>query len=100
MENSISIKNNNSYINMLINQTFSILPLYEENGQCQILSQKIDNLFHRLNGFFKMNEFDSNTTLDILSFINELKDSDNHEEVRCCVLKVCSLLSRLKVVSE
>lgn len=100
MENNISIKDNNSYINMLINQTFSILPIYEENGQCTILSQKIDNLLHRLSGFFKMNDFDSNTTIDILSFINELKDSDNHEEVRCCVLKVCSLLSRLKVVIE
>ena len=100
MENNISIQDNNSYIDMLINQTFSILPLYEENGQCQILSQKIDNLFHRLSGFFKMKDFDSNTTIDILSFINELKDSDIHEEVRCCVLKVCSLLSRLKVVIE
>ena len=100
MENNISIQDNNSYIDMLINQTFSILPLYEENGHCLILSQKIDNLLHRLSGFFKMNDFDSNTTIDILSFINELKDSDNHEEVRCCVLKVCSLLSRLKVVVE
>ena len=100
MENNISIQDNNSYIDMLINQTFSILPLYEENGQCQILSQKIDNLFHRLSGFFKMKDFDSNTTIDILSFINELKDSDIHEEVRCCVLKACSLLSRLKVVDE
>lgn len=100
MENNISIQDNNSYIDMLINQTFSILPLYEENCQCTILSQKIDNLLHRLSGFFKMNDFDSNTTIDILSFINELKDSDSHEEVRCCVLKVCSLLSRLKVVIE
>ena len=32
--------------------------------------------------------------------VNELKESDNHSEVRCCVLKICSLLSRLKVVNE
>lgn len=100
MENNISIQDNNSYIDKLINQTFSILPLYEEYGQCLILSRKIDNLTHRLSGFFKMNDFDVNITIDILSFINELKDSDDHDKIRCCVLKACSLLSRLKVVIE
>ena len=101
MENiNISISDTNSYIDMLINQCFSILPLYEENGNCKMLIQKIDNLLHRLSGFFKMNTFDSNITIDILSFVNELKDSDSHDEVRCCVLKICSLLSRLKVVNE
>ena len=94
----ISIQDNNSYIDKLIKQTFSVLPLYEENGRCLILEQKIENLFRKLSGFFKMNEFDSNATIDILSFINVLKDSDNHEEIRCCVLKTCSLLSQLKVV--
>lgn len=101
MENiEISIEDTNSYIDMLINQCFSILPLYEENGNCKMLTQKIDNLLHRLNGFFKINTFDSNITIDILSFVNELKDTDSHEEVRCCVLKICSLLSRLKVVNK
>lgn len=96
------ISNNdiNSYIEMLINQSFSILPVYEENGKCEILTQKIDNIFHRLSGFFKMNNFDSKTTIDILSFVIELRDVDNHSEVRCCVLKICSLLSQLKVVTE
>uniref|UniRef100_UPI004056F267 hypothetical protein n=1 Tax=Agathobacter sp. TaxID=2021311 RepID=UPI004056F267 len=100
MENNISIKDNNSYINMLINQTFSILPLYEENGKCELLTQKINNVYHRLNGFFKMNSFGSDITIDILSFVNKLKDSDSHKEIRFCVLKVCSLLSCLKVVDE
>ena len=45
----ISIDDTNSYIDMLINQCFSILPLYEENGNCKMLTQKIDNLLHRLN---------------------------------------------------
>ena len=100
MENNISIQDSNSYIDMLINQTFSILPLYEENGKCSILNHKIDNMLHRTNGFFKMNDFDSNITIDILSFIKELRGSDKHEEIRCCVLKICSLLSQLKVVIE
>lgn len=96
----ISNDNINSYIETLINQSFSILPLYEENGKCEILTQKIDNIFHRINGFFKINNFDSKITIDILSFASELKDVDSHSDVRCCVLKICSLLSQLKVVTE
>ena len=91
---------NDTYIDTLINQVFSILPLYEESGLSLALTQKIDNIFHKVNGFFEMNEFDSNITIDILSFINELKKCDNHSAVRCCVLKSCSLLSRLKVVDK
>ena len=67
----ISIDDTNSYIDMLINQCFSILPLYEENGNCKMLIQKIDNLLHRLNGFFKMNNFNSNITIDILKALLE-----------------------------
>lgn len=93
-------KDNNSYIDMLINQCYSILPLYEENGRSQILVKKIDNVFNRLNGFFKMNSFNPNVTIDILSFATELKESDSHKDVRRCVLKICALLSRLKVVVE
>ena len=99
-ENNFSLSNTNSYIGKLIDQCFSILPLYEENGSCQILSQKLDNLIFKLNGFFNMNNFDSNITTDILSYANNLKSFTNHVEVRCCVLKICSLLSRLKVVIE
>ena len=99
-ENNFSLSNTNSYIDKLIDQCFSILPLYEENGNCQILSQKLDNLIYKLNGFFNMNNFDSNITTDILSYANNLKSFNNHVEVRCCVLKICSLLSRLKVVIE
>lgn len=100
MEEKFFIQDNNSYIDYLINQTFSILPSYEENGKCELLAQKIENLIHRLNGFFVMNDFDVNVTMDILSFVNALKDLDNHKNVRCCVLKTCSLLSQLKVVDE
>ena len=99
-ENNFSLSNTKSYIDKLIDQCFSMLPLYEENGSCQILFQKLDNLIFKLNGFFNMNNFDSNITTDILSYANNLKSFNNHVEVRCCVLKICSLLSRLKVVIE
>lgn len=97
MDNTF-INDINSYIDVLINQSFSILPIYEEEGNSEKLKHKIDNISHRLNGFFKMNNFDPRITIDILAFTNELRDSNNHKDVRCCVLKICSLLSRLKVV--
>lgn len=100
MENIFSIKENNAYIDVLINQTFSILPLYEEDKNSKFLSQKITNLTYRLNGFFKINDFDTNITIDILALVNELGTFENHAKVRNCVLRVCSLLSRLRVVVE
>lgn len=101
MEEKFFIQDNNSYIEYLINQTFSILPLYEEYGYCLVLTQKIDNLYRKMNGFFSINEFDPIITIDIISFINELKNTENtHADVRSCVLTSCSLLSSLKVVTE
>ena len=97
-KNEKSYINTNSYIDKLINQCFSILPLYEENDNCQILSQKVDNIIYKLNGFFNMNNFDTVVITDILSYTNNLKSFKSHKEVRCCVLKVCSLLASLKVV--
>ncbi len=94
------ILDNNSYIELLINHTFSILPTYEEHGKCELIVQKIENLIHRLKGFFSMNDFPLEITMDILSFMNALKDLDEHKAIRCCVLKTCSLLSQLKVVDN
>ena len=97
-KNEESYIDTNSYIDKLINQCFSILPLYEENSNCKILSQKVDNILYKLNGFFNMNNFDTVVIADILSYTNNLKSFKSHREVRCCVLKVCSLLASLKVV--
>ena len=97
---NFSINDINSYIDILTNQSFSILPLYEENGINKVLIQKINSLNYKLNAFFKANRFDPNITIEILSFANELSNIDNHDEMRYFVLRICSLLSRLKVVEE
>ena len=96
MQNYFSINIDNSYIDRLINQTFSILPIYEEHGNCEYYENKVNNLFYKMNGFFKLKSFHSDTTTDILSLLNTLKFSNNHKEVRSCVLKICSLLTKLK----
>lgn len=100
MKNEIcsSVDGINSYIDLLIDQCFSILPLYEENGHSKLLVQKINNILHRLIGFFKIYNCDSNVTIDILSLVNTLKDINTHDEVRSCVLRVFSLLSCIKAV--
>lgn len=101
MEEKFFIRDTDSYINHLINQTFSILPYFEEYGYCLVLTQKIENLCRKMNGFFSINEFDPIVTIDIISLVNKLKSADNtHADVRSCVLTVCSLLSGLKVVDE
>ena len=99
---NINISNDdiNIYIDTLINQSFSILPLYEENGMCPILIQKINNIDYKLNNFFKINSFDSNIIIETLAFINGLRDANSHDEVRFFVLKICALLSSLKAVIE
>lgn len=101
MENktALSYSSIDSYLDLLINQTFSILPLYEEHGVCQPLLNKTDNLIYRMQGFFAINDFDSDITTNILSYANSLKTLYKHNQIRRCVLKICSLLSKLKAVA-
>lgn len=93
-----TIYNDNLYIDRLINQCFSILPLFEENGMDNNLQKKIDNIFHRCKGFFHMNQYESETILNILSILYSLKSMEVHGDIRHNVLKVCNLLSEMKVV--
>lgn len=98
MEKYISGSHINAYIDVLTNQVFSILPFFEENGNCETLSNKIDNINLKFIGFFKMIDCDSNVYIEILSLMKTLQCSKSHIEIRRCVLKICSLLSSLKVV--
>lgn len=89
-----------SYIDSLVNQAFSILPIFEKSGNSDFLSRKIDNLCMRMQGFFELNNFDHSIAIEILSFTNSLKMLHKHSEIRKCVLKICSMLSSLKVVNQ
>lgn len=97
-KNALSYSSTDFYLDLLINQSFSILPLYEEHGVCEPLMNKVDNLLYRMQGFFALNNFDSGITTDILSYVNSLKSLNGHSKIRRCVLKICSLLSQLKAV--
>ncbi len=99
MSVEMSVNDINEYIDSLINQTFSILPIYEEFGYTENLSNKVFNLSVKLDGFFQFHEFDKIVVIDILSLVNELQNTKNHKRIRSCVLKICSLLGRLKVVN-
>lgn len=101
MENKSSLSHSSiySYLDLLINQSFSILPLYEEHGICESFINKVDNIIYRMQGFFAINDFDSDITTDILSYANSLKTLYKHNQIRRCVLKICSLLSKLKAVA-
>lgn len=94
--NNLSPNETNSYINHLINQVYSILPLYEEGEEKDILALKIHSISLKIDGFFEQKSFNNILCVDILSLIAKLERLESHDEVRTCVLKICNLLSDLK----
>ena len=100
METFSNPKEINQYIDYLTDQVFSILPVFEETGYSESLQRKICNMGAKLDGFFRLYNFTSPCTMDILSLMAELEVTNEHKRIRSCVLKTCSLLSQLKVVDE
>lgn len=98
MNTSTNTKELNEYIDYLIDQVFSILPVFEENGHTKDLERKVSNMGAKLDGFFRLYNFTSPYVMDILSLMAELEVSKDHKKIRSCVLKACSLLTQLKVV--
>jgi hypothetical protein len=97
----LSSSNINQYISDIIGRVYSILPLYETHGKTIILDNKIDGLYRNIDGFLcvynQIYHSESHISLDIISYISELRFANKHKEVRLCVLKICSLLDSLKV---
>ena len=87
----------NAYIAKLINKVYRVLPIYEEDGKTEQLSNKIDGLLRCIDGFLCSYQCDEDLSLDIISYMQELQFADTHEEIRSCVLKVCNLLDKIKV---
>lgn len=84
------------YIDYLTNKIFSILPTFEEEGYSSNLVSRIDNLKIKIDGFLILSECDKNIRLEVMSLLSKLNSEVSHKEVRYCVLRVCSLLSKLK----
>lgn len=88
------------YIDKLISQTFSLLPLYEESQSAStsqdIFYAKQESVIAKLHGFFSYMIVDSSVPMDILSYSESLKGCEDHGQYRKYILKICNLLSSLK----
>lgn len=97
---SMNNHDKNSYIESLINQIFCILPMFEEKGYTDDLHSKIKNMYYKIEGFLKLYDYDPIVTIDILSLLTELYHADSHQQLRFCVLRICNLLSCIKVEAD
>lgn len=87
----------NRYVMSLVNKVYSILPTYEEQGLDEQLTEKVRGLLRNIGGFLCVCEYDTIVCLDIISYLQELEFANTHKDVKACVLKVCNLLSGLRV---
>ncbi len=94
-------KEYNICIDSIINHVFSILPLYEEHGMTEELCYKINFTATQIHTLFKIcknkNVHSSSYYLEVVSHLQMIKEAKNHADVRKSVLKICSLLSEMKV---
>lgn len=85
------------YIDVLINQVFSLLPTVEKygfNNKEFIVKQK--NLCDKIKGFISYGNFDTIATFDIISYVESLAIITDHKTYRSRIFRICSLLSSLK----
>ena len=99
---NITQENLNDYLSLLINQVYSLLPMYEDTFLKEELDEELfesrrDNIVDKVVGFFNLYQLDTLKVLDILSYLSVLKNINNHKEFRRIILKSVNLLSSLKV---
>lgn len=85
------------YIDVLINQVFSLLPTVEKygfNNDEFVIKQK--NLCDKIKGFISISNYDTVTSFDILSYTATLSSIQNHKIYRSRIFRICNLLSSLK----
>lgn len=89
------------YIDKIISQTFALLPLYEEMVQNssakEAFAEKQESLISKLHGFLSYLAIDHESVLEILTHAENLKTCDDHRLYRKHILRMCNLLSTLKV---
>lgn len=94
-------KEYNLCIDSIINHVFSILPLYEEQGMTEELRYKINFTSTQIHTLFNIcknkNVHSSSYYLELISYLEMLKIAEDHANMRKSVLKICSLLSEMKV---
>lgn len=84
------------YIDKLTNNAFSILPIFEEEGFSENLVARLKNLKIKMDGFLLWYECKAGVRVEIMSLLTKIDKDLSHQELRYCVLRICSLLSSLK----
>lgn len=91
----------NEYIDKIISQTFALLPLFEEklknDSFIETFKEKQESLISKLHGFLSYMVIDNMYVMDILTHAENLKACNDHSQYRKHILRMCSLLSSLKV---
>lgn len=87
-----------TYYDKLINMTFSLLPLYEEQNNTNstfVMNKQHEVVNYLKSAFSDMNEV-TPTSMDIVVRMKTLDYCSCHREYRKIILKVCHLLSLMR----
>lgn len=91
----------NEYLDRMVSQTFALLPLFEEKLKDasikETFTEKQESLISKLHGLMSFMTFEQITVLDILTHAENLKTCEDHGQYRKHILRMCNLLSSLKV---
>lgn len=100
-QTDISDKLTCDYLDFLINKVFALLPMFEESNASEE-KKKSHNIYQRnliqtINGNTELINYNSYIVVDILSHLQSLFDITDHDDYKRHILKVCNLLSKLKM---
>ena len=100
-ETNIPDKLTCDYLDFLINKVFALLPMFEESDSSEEKKKSYNiyqrNLIQTINGNTELIKYDSYIVVDILSHLQSLLYITDHDDYKRHVLKVCNLLSKLKM---
>jgi hypothetical protein len=97
---SISNILTSDYLDYLTDKVFALLPMYEDAKADVALEQSFktyqNTLIQTINGNINLIQYNDKIVVDILSHLESLKTTLNHQEHKRHILKICKLLSILK----
>lgn len=97
---TISDKLTADYINILINKVFALLPMFEESTESDEKNNLFKiyqrNLLQTINGNINFIKYDNVLILEILSHLEALVNTAEHDDYKRHVLKICKLLTLVR----
>jgi hypothetical protein len=98
---NVSNKLTSEYLDCLINRIYALLPKYEELNFTNIDKKSFityqSSLIQTINGNTDLLQYNNCIVLDVLSHLECLKSLDNHDDYKRHILKICNLLTKLKM---